>query len=121
MAWNSRPASLSGRYRFIPADANRSASGLARIEVTGIVDGRETVIASDSRRLTLASDYSTFTIPLLYNTFGVKAARIKVMFASSADIGTIEEETRSIATQPDPVTATSTGGELWIDNITLGY
>lgn len=121
MAWNSRPASLSGRYRFLPTDANRSASGLARIEVTGIVDGKETVIASDSRRLTLASDFTTFNIPLSYNDFGAKAARIKVMFASSADIGTIEEETHSIATMPDPRTATSTGGRLWIDNITLGY
>jgi len=121
MAWNSRPSSLSGRYRFIPTDANRSASGLAKIEVTATVDGKETVIASDSRHLTLASDFTTFNIPLTYADFGVKATKIKVMFASSADIGTIEEETNAIATQPDPRTATSTGGQLWIDNITLGY
>ncbi|MDE5750975.1 MAG: hypothetical protein K2H87_09470 [Duncaniella sp.] len=51
----------------------------------------------------------------------MKATRIKVMFASSADIGTIAEETAAIVTLSDPKTATSTGGQLWIDNITLGY
>ncbi|MDE6418191.1 MAG: DUF4493 domain-containing protein [Duncaniella sp.] len=121
MAWNSRPQSMSGRYRFIPTDANRSASGLARIEVLGMVDGKETVIAGARQLLTLASDFTTFNIPLEYNHFGVKATRIKVMFASSADIGTIAEETAAIVTLPDPKTATSTGGQLWIDNITLGY
>lgn len=43
------------------------------------------------------------------------------MFASSANIGSLAEETASVVTSPDPVTATSTGGRLWIDCLTLAY
>ena len=43
------------------------------------------------------------------------------MFSSSAHVGTIEEESARIRTVSNPVSATSVGGKLWIDNITLAY
>lgn len=119
--WRTRPRSLNGYYRFLPSSANRSGSGLVRVELTGMADGREVVISSSEARLPLASDFTAFSVPLEYTMFGVKATGIKVMFSSSSMCGTIAEETFSIATDPDPLTASSVGGRLWIDNITLAY
>ena len=41
------------------------------------------------------------------------------MFASSAAIGTIAEESEAIATSPDPVKGESIGSTLWLDHVTL--
>jgi len=119
--WKSRPTSLNGYYRYYPVETDRSDCGLVTVEVLGMDKNVETVIASGSRRLTLALSYTAFSVPLTYNNFGVKATRIKVMFSSSAHAGTLEEETSRIKTVSNPVTASSTGGKLWIDNITLAY
>lgn len=119
--WPSRPSSLNGYYRFFPGESDRSDCGLVTVEVLGSGDDGEVVIASGHRMLALASSYTAFSVPLEYRYFGVKARRIKVMFSSSARTGSIEEETRSVVTVPDPLTASSTGGRLWIDNVTLAY
>ena len=121
MEWSSRPMSLNGYYRFHPSDGNRNDRGLARVEILGMVDGNEVVIASGESRLALALSYTAFSVPLTYTLFGVKATRIKVMFASSASVGTIDYGTAHVVTVPDPVTATSLGSRLWIDNVTLAY
>lgn len=121
ISWNTRPRSLNGYYRFLPSTSNRNATALVRVELSGMVDGTETVIASNELKLPLASDMTAFNVPLTYGYFGVKATGIKVMFASSSDCGTIAEETARLITDPDPRTATSRGGTLWIDNITLAY
>ncbi|MDE6378136.1 MAG: hypothetical protein K2K72_05270, partial [Duncaniella sp.] len=68
-----------------------------------------------------ALGYTAFSVPLVYNRYGVKATRIKVMFASSASIGDIAHETSTIVTVPDPVHSRSLGSRLWIDNVTLAY
>jgi len=119
--WSSRPLSLNGYYRYYPVETDRSDCGLVTIEVLGRVGDNEVVIASGSRRLTLALSYTAFSVPLVYNEFGVKATRIKVMFSSSVHAGTLAEETARIKTVSNPVTASSIGGKLWIDNITLAY
>lgn len=121
ITWSSRPSALSGNYKFIPASNGLAERGLAKIEVLGNVDGKEQTIASGTLTLPYSSSFSTFNIPLTYLNFGVKATRLRVMFASSANIGTIEEETLNIATVSDPLTASSTGGRLWIDDIRLIY
>ena len=119
--WNTRPRSLNGYYRFLPSPSNRSGSGLVRVEITGIENGREVVIAHSEETLPIASDFTAFSVPLEYRMFGVKATGIKVMFSSSSMCGTIAQETASIVTDPDPPAAVSVGGRLWIDNITLAY
>ncbi len=91
------------------------------MEVLGEREGKEIVIASAHRILPLATGYTAFSVPLDYAYYGVKATRIKVMFASSDKIGTIEEETAAISTLADPRTATSLGSQLWVDNVTLAY
>lgn len=121
ISWGSRPISLNGFYKYAPSEDNWDDRGLALVEVLGEREGEEVVIASGRRILPLATGYTAFSVPLEYEMFGVKATRIKVMFASSETIGTIEEETASILTHPDPRTATSLGSQLWLDNVTLAY
>ena len=43
------------------------------------------------------------------------------MFASTSNIGTIEDETMKIITTNDAPSASSIGSELWIDNLTFSY
>ncbi len=121
LSWSSRPYSLSGAYKFLPCAADRNDAGLVTVEVLGNVDGKEVTIASERLTLPYAASFTAFNVPISYEMFGVKATRIKVMFASSAHTGTIEEETLLVGTVSDPVTASSTGGRLWIDDIRLAY
>lgn len=121
LKWSTRPLSLNGYYRFLPNGDDRMARGLAVVEVLGQKDGQEIVLAHSQLELELALDFTAFSVPLEYQYFGIKATTIKVMFSSSSHIGSIDEETASIITTPDPRTATSTGGTLWVDNITLAY
>ncbi len=121
ISWNSRPVSLNGFYKYQPSEDNWNDRGLVTVEVLGERDGEEIVIASAHRILPLATGYTAFSLPLEYAYYGVKASRIKVMFASSDKIGTIAEESSSIVTHSDPKTSTSLGSQLWIDNVTLAY
>lgn len=121
VSFSSRPSALNGYYKFTPSSADLNDQGYVKIEVLGVIDGVETVISSADLRLRPATSYTAFSIPLQYSHFGVKANRLKVMVASSCHIGTIEEETASIKTYDDPVTATSLGGVLQVDGLQLSY
>lgn len=119
--WRSRPMSLNGYYKYNPSSADTSDTGLAIVEVYGMVDGERRVIGSGTAHLPVANSYTAFKTSVTYQYFGVKATGLKVMFASSRSIGTIAEETASIVTVPDPVTASSIGSTLWLDHVTLAY
>lgn len=122
IAFSSRPLALNGFYMFKPAANNSGASGLVIVEVMGKdSDGHPIRIASGRTRLSTALTYTAFIVPLTYEQFGVKATSIKVMFASSTAMGTIEEETSRLMTVDDPATSTSRGSSLWIDNLVLSY
>ncbi len=60
------------------------------------------MIASARTYLPIANSYTAFTAPLSYTRFGIKASGMRLMFASSASVGTIAEETASIVTSVDP-------------------
>lgn len=117
----SRPVAVNGTYHFTPAPNALSDCGLIMVEVLGIKDGMEISIARNSAVLTPALTYTAFSVPLTYNNFGVKATRLKIMMSSSVNIGSIEEESAKITTFPDPVNATSFGGTLWVQDLTLSY
>lgn len=119
--WSTRPTSVNGYYRFIPSEGARSDYGLVTVEVIGVSEGAETTIASGNAQLPLALSYTAFNVPLEYTVFGAKATRLKVMFSSSSSPGSIEHETATVVTVPDARTASSTGSQLWIDNVTLAY
>lgn len=119
--WHSRPMSLNGYYKYNPSQADTSDNGIAIIEVYGNIDGETRVIGSATAYLPVANSYTAFKASLTYDYFGVKATGLKVMFASSAAIGTIAEESEAIATSPDPVKGESIGSTLWLDHVTLSY
>lgn len=117
----SRPTALNGYYRFVPSSADITDCGIVLIEVIGNISGADVVIARARHELPAATGYTAFSAPLSYPDFGVKAKAIRVMFASSRYYGSIDYESSRIKTYSDPVTSTSLGGLLWIDNITLSY
>lgn len=121
VAFASRPTSLNGSYRFIPAVNGQSDSGMVIVELLATINGVETVIARGTKYLTVVSGYTSFTLPLEYREFGVKAERLKIMFSSSVNIGSIEEESAEVITYSDPAASTSHGGCLWIDGLTFTY
>lgn len=121
MAFTSRPTAINGYYRFVPCVGGASDCGVVLVEVIGEVGGADIVISRTLQELPTAMSYTAFSAPLSYNDFGVKAKWIKVMLASSKNWGSIETESSSIITYPDPVSSTSLGGCLWIDNLTLSY
>ena len=117
VAFASRPSALNGFYKYT-ASSNSSDKGIVIVEVLG---SSGEVIAHGTADLTAKGDYTAFTVPLTYNKFGIKASKMKIMFASSSSIGLIAEETASIATTDDLKTASSLGNALWIDNLTFSY
>ena len=121
IAFASRPAALNGYYRYTPGANAASDKGIVKVEVLGNENGSLVTIASGTLNLSSTSGFTTFTVPLTYAKFGVKAAKIKVMFASSKNIGTIAQETAGIVTTNDLESASSLGSTLWIDNLSLSY
>jgi len=119
--FSSRPAAVNGNYRFTPSPADLSDCGRIIVEVIGNVDGQEEVIASNSVLMQPALTYTAFSVPLTYKYFGVKATKLKIMMSSSRYVGSIEYESSHIKTYSDPVTATSRGGELWVEDLQLSY
>ncbi len=119
--FTSRPAALNGYYKFLPSVADMSDCGVVRIEVIGTLDEKEVVIATGLGNLQAATSYTAFSVPLTYVDFGVKATRLKLLISSSKHIGTIAEESSQIITFNDPISATSLGGQLWIDGLTFSY
>lgn len=117
----SRPISVNGFYKFLPAINDVSDRGKVDIEIIGNLSGADIVIARATKLLTPATGYTAFSIPLTYSDFGVKATRLKIMISSSQTTGDIATESAGITTYSDPATSTSIGGVLWIDDLTFSY
>lgn len=116
--FTSRPATLSGFYRYTPSVVNIGDRGAVSIEV---LDASDRVIGSGKTQLSPATSYTAFNVQLTYSDFGVKAAKLRIM-ASSSDVDpSIDIETKSVITYSDPSTSSSIGSVLTIDNFTLAY
>lgn len=121
VAINSRPSALNGYYAYRPGENSQSDKGLVNVEVIGKVGSEEVTIARSTALLNPVHTFTAFSVPITYERFGVKASKIKILFSSSADTGSIEYETQHISTTPSLPTSTSTGSELLIDNLTFSY
>ena len=117
----SRPTSLNGFYIYEPTAADPSDRGLITIEVLGMENDSEIILAAGSVQLEPSTGYTAFSIPLTYSRFGIKATRVKVMASSSRFTGNLHAETANIITLPDPVRGASTGSRLRLDNLTFAY
>lgn len=116
--FGSRPQALNGYYHYLPSRSKPDDVGAVSIELR---DASGNVIGSGSARLPLATSYTSFNVPVTYKFFGAKAASLRVMITSSDVPAGITSETSSVITYPDPVTASSIGSILTIDNLTLAY
>lgn len=119
--FHSRPSALNGYYRFSPSLGDFSERGMVRVEVLGTDNGMDIVIARGEYLFDAAVSYKAFSVPLTYDRFGIKATRLKILFASSSRTGGIAEESATVSTYSDPTDAMSIGNELWIDNLTFTY
>lgn len=121
ISFTSRPSALNGFYKYLPSKTEPSDRGMVTVEIRGMVDGELTVIASGTGYFSTAPSYTAFSVPLEYRLSNVAATEMSIMFASTEQAGTIEYETSNILTFNNPVTATSLGSELWLDEISLSY
>lgn len=119
--FTSRPSALNGYFKYTPSASQLSDKGIVIVSIVNKNGNKETEIAHGELLFSGNSDYTSFSVPLTYNDFAIKATHLKIMFASSKNIGSITYETENVSTTPYPQTASSTGSELWIDNLTFSY
>ena len=119
--FTSRPSALNGYFKYIPGESSPQDRGLAKVELIGVDGGREIVIAESVFRFHATTDYTAFSIPIEYGCFGVKATKLRVLFASTDQIGSIEEESIWIKPHYNAQSAAAVGSSLYIDNVSLSY
>lgn len=119
--FSSRPTALNGYYKYTPGALQLHDKGIVKVSIIHKTEDTEIEIAHGEFLFSGNSDYASFNVPLSYNSFGIKATHLKIMFASTSNIGTIEDETMKIITTNDAPSASSIGSELWIDNLTFSY
>lgn len=127
ISFASRPTSLSFDYSY---DSKNNEQGIATIE---ILDASGNVIASGTKNLTSSPTMTTARIDLPAYPFGKKASTVRVKFKSSNTdtpytyIPTGKELNEGCSAgqytlkTPNNFKAVSTGSELFIDNLALGY
>lgn len=119
--FGSRPAALNGFYKFVPVATEPDDHGIVTVEVLGQYGGKETVISHARFLFRSAMTYTAFSVPLSYSHFGVKATKLRIMFASSMHFGSIAEESVNVPVSPDLELAASLGSSLWVDGLSLSY
>lgn len=112
MAFASRPASMSFYYKFVEVNGHKGSAEISVYDASGakIADNTFEVAAQDS--------YVLKTLPLEYAAGAAKAARIEVIFRSTApgvSLGKNDLNWGSGWSQ------THTGSMLYIDDIVLNY
>lgn len=117
IAFASRPASLSFKYKYTNKNANDK--GYAEIWVK---DASDKTIASGNVNLDPASAYQTKTISLSYAAGAAKGAKIYIKFLSTNSRDFLAKNSDNIS---GPGIANSDGNylgsQLYIDDITLNY
>lgn len=117
ITFRSRPSGLNVTYRYLPGPETPYDRGYVEVAI----EGENGVIASGKLLLSPSSGFSTVNIPLDYPMFGVKASKIKVMCASSENLGTIAHESATIITTNDLTNSCSRGSMLEIKELRLSY
>lgn len=115
IAFSSRPTSMKFYYKYSPLKSGET--GYAEIKV---LDAAGNVIATGNRGLSESGSYQQITIPLTYNRGAAKAAKIAVMFRSSAesiDGSYVKENTK----WANVLQSCTYGASLYIDDVELAY
>ncbi len=118
IACTSRPSSLSFYSKYIAK--NSADYGTAEIRV---LDAKGAVIRSNTVQLT-NSEFDTVTVPLTYAPSLAKAAKIVVIFKSSANASCLELNETNFTYPPKTTVTTAQGyigSKLYVDHIILNY
>lgn len=121
IAFTSRPAKLSGYYKYIAKGGD--TNGVVTITVEHrTASGEVITLATRTLSLNPASNFTYFEAALSYTNVQYKATHLKVMFASSNNASKSQSsESSTITTIDNKAQAISVGSELYIDNISLSY
>lgn len=121
VAFKSRPSSLNGFFKYLPDATVVNDYGILVIELINENGPEPVTVATATARFNNSPDFIAFNVPLDYKFAGVKATKLKMMFASSHAMGSIEEEDANVPVTSDPEHAVSIGSRLWIDNLSFSY
>lgn len=118
--FSSRPSALSFYYHYDVVSSGNGDYGTAEIKV---FDAAGNVIAEASQQLTEQSSYKQYTLSLNYNDLSVKAAKISVVFKSSANPAALDKSTTywHCPGVKNVSGGEYVGSELYIDDIELIY
>lgn len=116
VSFASRPTALTGYYRYLPVGADQ---GYVIIQ---IMNGN-TVIGEGSLNLAEQTDYAIFKVPVVYSSYFTKATGLRILFASSAKQGSIDQETANLTTENHIglFEQEARGSVLVVDNISFIY
>ncbi len=120
VSFTSRPASLTGYYKFERDAADANETGMVTVEV---LSGTQ-VIAQASKQLEPAADFTLFTLPLSYANGAPKATQVKVMFASSNHASYNQaDESANVKTSNymSRYECYALGAALTVDNLKFNY
>lgn len=120
ISFASRPSAMTFYYRYDVVSSGNGDYGMAEIKV---FDASGNVIAEASQQLNEQSSYSQCTLPLTYADVTKKAAKISVVFKSSANSAALEKNTTywHCPGVKNVSGGEYVGSELYIDDIELIY
>ncbi len=121
MAFSSRPYSLNGFYKYDPDPSYPEDEGYVEIELINDAGSEPLTIARATQRLSATPAFVAFNLPLTYDIIGVKATRLKVLFASTVNQGDMASEDESVTVTANVPNAWFRGSTLWIDNLSFAY
>ena len=117
--FNSRPASLSFQYKYTAY--NSGDMGYAEF---AILDSSDRVISSGTLNLEPSDSFVQKTINLSYDYASAKAAKIKVIFRSTFDVGSFASSlsnVKKITGFLGVLDGYYRGSQLYIDEVVLNY
>lgn len=120
VAFSSRPRSLNGFYQYI-SDVSSNDNGVVAIELINDSGEEPVSVASASMRFPSSPGFTSFNLPLTYHAIGVKATRLRIMFASSYHYGNIQDEDEEVPTTADASKGMYIGSTLRVDNLSFSY
>lgn len=118
--FSSRPRSLNGFFQYV-SDISVTDYGLVVVELINDAGPEPVSVATASMRFPSSPGFTSFNLPLNYHTIGVKATRLRIMFASSYRLGSIDEEDEAVPTTAHAAQGMYLGSVLRVDNLSFSY
>lgn len=113
VSFGSRPASLSGYYKYEADDQSADEAGTVTVE---ILNGND-VIGRGQMELVAVGDYTLFTVPMTYGVVDRNATALRILFSSSN-----RPDSEIVTTDYcNKLECCSRGSALTVDNLKFNY